>query len=468
MNENAEVAQLADVDEDRPESNVIELSHFLDDFGKGLMDSVSKQNPPVFDSNIKPEWDNIMDQLKRKPFDAQRERVHAICHLLSTENEQAGILNGEMGCGKTMMGIAAAAVLFSEGYRRTLVISPPHLVYKWQREILETVENAKVWVLNGPDTLRQLIKIKESINNKPSVPEFFIIGRVRMRMGFDWQPSAVMRKVYRRNIIAETTTQLASVRVTAYEYAACVECGEFITDEDGESVSFLTFQGNSDKRKSCKHCDARLWSLKRPGKPKNQEMTLHKEMCKIPTFGPKTADKLMTAFGSEVIASMLGDKVYDFINLMNEQGELVFSDRQAKRMERGLAKQVFSFGQGGYQASEFIKRYLPDGFFDLLLVDEGHEYKNSGSAQGQAMGVLASKARKSILLTGTLMGGYADDIFYLLWRVLPKRMLEDGYCYNKNNNLGPAAMTFLREHGVLKDVFKETDTGIIVQRKESV
>jgi len=280
-----------------------------------------------------------------------------------------------------------------------------------------------------------------------------------MRMGFDWQPSAVMRKVYRRNIVAETATQPARVSVIAYEYAACVECGEVVTDEEDEGMSFLSFQGNSDKRKSCKHCDARLWSLKRPGKPKNQEMTLHKEMCKIPTIGPKTADKLMTAFGSEVIASMLGDKVYDFINLMNEQGELVFSDRQAKRMERGMAKQVFSFGQGGYQASEFIKRYLPDGFFDLLLVDEGHEYKNSGSAQGQAMGVLASKARKSILLTGTLMGGYADDIFYLLWRVLPKRMLEDGYCYNKNNNLGPAAMTFLREHGVLKDVFKETDTG---------
>lgn len=123
--------ELAGCDEVQPASNVIELSQFLDDFGRGLMDSVSNQNPPVFDNNIKPEWDDIMDQLKRKPFDAQRERVHAICHLLSTENEQAGILNGEMGCGKTMMGIAAAAVLFSEGYRRTLVISPPHLVYKW-------------------------------------------------------------------------------------------------------------------------------------------------------------------------------------------------------------------------------------------------------------------------------------------------------------------------------------------------
>ena len=51
----------------------------------------------------------------------------------------------------------------------------------------------------------------------------------------------------------------------------------------------------------------------------------------------------------------------------------------------------FGFGEGGYQPSEFIKRYLPQGTFDLLIADEAHEYKNGGSAQGQAMGVLAAK-----------------------------------------------------------------------------
>lgn len=36
---------------------------------------------------------------------------------------------------------------------------------------------------------------------------------------------------------------------------------------------------------------------------------------------------------------------------------------------------------------------------------QAHEYKNGGSAQGQAMGMLAGKSRKTLLLTGTLMGG---------------------------------------------------------------
>jgi len=73
----------------------------------------------------------------------------------------------------------------------------------------------------------------------------------------------------------------------------------------------------------------------------------------------------------------------EFINLMGSDGNFTFNDRQAKRMERAMANIEFRFGEGGYQPTEFIKRYLPVGCFDLLVIDEGHEYKNRGSAQGQ-------------------------------------------------------------------------------------
>jgi SNF2 family DNA or RNA helicase len=151
---------------------------------------------------------------------------------------------------------------------------------------------------------------------------------------------------------------------------------------------------------------------------------------------------------------VLGDNLYNFINLMDGNGELVFSDRQARRMERAMANMEFGFGEGGYQPSEFIKKYLPNGVFDLLVIDEGHEYKGPSSAQGQAMGVLAAHARKVLLLTGTLMGGYADDLFALLFRLLPGRMIEDGYRPTKIG-LGPAIMAFMRDHGVLKDIYTE-------------
>jgi hypothetical protein len=114
--------------------------------------------------------------------------VHAVTELLVDRGERAAIVNGEMGCGKTTVGIATAAVLNAEGYRRTLVLSPPHLVYKWRREIQETVAGAKVWVLNGPDTLVKLIKLREQLGVPAQGQEFFVLGRVRMRMGFHWKP----------------------------------------------------------------------------------------------------------------------------------------------------------------------------------------------------------------------------------------------------------------------------------------
>jgi hypothetical protein len=61
-----------------------------------------------------------------------------------------------------------------------------------------------------------------------------------------------------------------------------------------------------------------------------------------------------------------------------------------------LAGFEFSSGEGGYQPTEFITRDLPQDYFGVLIVDEGHEYKNEGSAQGLGMGMgMGMLARKS-------------------------------------------------------------------------
>ncbi|HHZ9383993.1 TPA: SNF2-related protein, partial [Pseudomonas aeruginosa] len=354
----------------------------------------------------------------------------------------AGIINAEMGTGKTMMAIAVAAVMHAAGYRRTLVVSPPHLVYKWRREILETIPAARVWVLNGPDTLLKLLKLRDQMGDAyDGRQEFFILGRVRMRMGFHWRLACWKKRAAGGQLLA-----------------ACPDCGQVLEDLEGNLVTVEEFE-RGDRRRTCSSCRGALWTLIRPGKPDggNRRATILKSMCRIPTIGPVRAERLLNDFGEDFLATMLVDNVSEFINLMDAKGDFVFSDRQAKRMERSMANIEFGFGEGGYQPTEFIKRQLPNGYFDLLVVDEGHEYKNSGSAQGQAMGVLAAKARKTVLLTGTLMGGYADDLFYLLFRILTQRMIEDGYRPNARGSMAPAAMSFMRDHGVLKDIYTERD-----------
>lgn len=89
---------------------------------------------------------------------------------------------------------------------------------------------------------------------------------------------------------------------------------------------------------------------------------------------------------------MLADNVHEFINLMDAQGRFIFTDRQARRMERAMANIEFGFGSGGYQPTEFGKRYLPQGYFDMLIVDEGHEYKNARFGSRPSHGCLSRQS----------------------------------------------------------------------------
>ena len=67
------------------------------------------------------------------------------------------------------------------------------------------------------------------------------------------------------------------------------------------------------------------------------------------------------------------------------------------------------------------------GHFDLVLIDEGHEYKARGSGQGLAAATLAEACSKTLVLTGTLLGGYRSTLFYLLYRFSPAIRAEFGH-----------------------------------------
>ncbi|MFT3819848.1 MAG: SNF2-related protein [Rubrivivax sp.] len=449
----AENITLPDVDPDAGLNEpAMPIAEFVTNFRDSLLQAVRAQNPPVYDDTPDPLRELLLDGLLRSPFPAQRAVIQAVVKYLVDEAQPSAVVNGEMGTGKTLIAIAAAWLLHHAGFKRTLVVCPPHLVYKWRREIKTTVPEARVWILNGPDTLKKLIQLRLA-TSAPMVPEFFVMGRVRMRMGFNWRPVFHTRRIYAPDNAPRW-----------HEVAACSDCFTPLTVPDADGVDREMSpeearQKLDGRQMRCSKCGGALWSLVRPGaQRKSRREILREAMTQLPTIGGKTADKLLDAFGEDLLSGMLEDNVYEFINLMDERGELFFTDRQATRMERAVAHMEFSFGQGGFQPTEFIKRYLPKGYFGLLVGDEGHEFKNDGSAQGQAFGVLVSQCQKKkmLLLTGTLMGGYADDLFYLLFRLNPRAMIEDGFRYRRGS-LGAASAAFMRAHGVVKDIYKQTD-----------
>ncbi|MGP4074152.1 helicase-related protein, partial [Piscibacillus sp. B03] len=79
---------------------------------------------------------------------------------------------------------------------------------------------------------------------------------------------------------------------------------------------------------------------------------------------------------------------------------------------------------------EYIRRKM-NNFFDLSIVDEVHELKAGNSAQGNALSSLAAVSKKIVAGTGTLFGGKAEDIYYLLWRLFPNEMVKAGFSYSE-------------------------------------
>lgn len=99
--------------------------------------------------------------------------------------------------------------------------------------------------------------------------------------------------------------------------------------------------------------------------------------------------------------------------------------------------------------AEYIKRHMPRGYFYSVIADEMHELKGE-SAQGAAFCMIASRCKRVIGLTGTLLGGYADDIFYILWRAVPKTMQAVGEKHNNKEG-------WIERYGILEKIYKTDD-----------
>ena len=99
--------------------------------------------------------------------------------------------------------------------------------------------------------------------------------------------------------------------------------------------------------------------------------------------------------------------------------------------------------------AEYMGRYMPE-WWDYAIADEIHQLAGD-TAQGNALGVLNKTARRFLGLTGTLLSGYADDLFNTLFRTDAKRMTEDGYEWGSAGR-----ERFTRDFGVIETIERIT------------
>ena len=276
-----------------------------------------KAYPPLYSAHNRDDLGLDLRRLGRRPMGAQADAIRACA--LSLQRHRATNLVGEMGTGKTTIGTAAAALA---GFERILVLCPPHLVRKWQREVKATVPSAGAVIVRSTSDL-------ERVRHAGGWPLFVILSREQAKLSYRWKPAIVARVVSDGRVL-RGEDGLPVPRV------CCPACFAPVVDDEGVPLEEADLRR---KKLTCERCRSPLW-------------------------------------------------------------------------------QADCHGPHRFPLADYIARRMP-GFFDLLLIDEQHEYKARGSAQGLAAGTLATACGAVLTLTGTLMGGYASTLFYLLWRFSP-------------------------------------------------
>jgi SNF2 family DNA or RNA helicase len=311
-----------------------DITSYLKEYGKALTNNITQVAKPLF--NPGDEWNSKIGYLLKKPYQAQGDVIMSVSRLL--EEYKSAIVVGEMGTGKTLIGLSVP-YLYKNGKSpaRTLVMCPGHLVKKWQREILETIPNAQAKIVKN---LNEVISFNKK--SKPTTYEYIIISKDRAKLGYAWKPAVVSKR--------------------KRFYCPC--CATEVKDKDNIPVSYNYLKRS---KRYCTNCNSPLWQ----------------------------ADNTKTR---------------------------------------------------RFPLSEYIKKYLK-GYFDFYIADEVHELKSGSTAQGNSFGALSSACGKTIALTGTFLGGYADDIFYILYRLSPETMKEEGFNYNRVSE-------WIAKYGVLERITK--------------
>lgn len=113
----------------------------------------------------------------------------------------------------------------------------------------------------------------------------------------------------------------------------------------------------------------------------------------------------------------------------------------------------FPTGEGTRRVAPgyYMKKHMK-GYFDVAIFDEVHTLKGGATAQGNTMHAIIKASKKQMALTGTIAGGYATHLFYLLYRLDPARMKEKGFEF-------ASEMAFAKRYGSVDAVYEVEERG---------
>ncbi|RXH53787.1 DEAD/DEAH box helicase [Granulicella sibirica] len=297
-------------------------------------------------------------------------------------------LVGECGTGKTLMSIGIAHAHAASKPYTALVMCPPHLVLKWAREVLITVPRARAFVVYD---LRN--------GGDPSKPHGVV--EVSMRNGH------VVSKGLKTSVV-----ELRKMGRKGWEQRCSVPA-YFITSKESGKLSYF-------------------W--------KHAYVTPKSGNSRDCITNPETGKTVPKDEGGHLLRGDFDDVKH--FEVIQRQGGGTESYSPLWEADRNKIQRMAPL--------EYMGRYMKR-FFTYAFADEMHQLAND-TAQGNNLAVLRRCSRKLIGNTGTLMGGYASDLFHIFFRMEPWKMVEDGY---EAGTQGQA--DFQATYGVLESIERVPD-----------
>jgi SNF2 family DNA or RNA helicase len=366
------------------------IADYLRAHAQELGDRILESYPPLHSIDDPPS--PIIGNLLRKPYPAQTIAIMGL--VRRWQQAHAGAVIAECGTGKTLISLAAVQTHAEDRPFTALAMVPPQLVEKWCREAILTLPRVRVFIIDG-------LRTPTNSKGHHGVNEVKLRNKRIVREGL-------------RTSLSELRLRKTSPSARKRWDSLCPSPALFVVGRDRAKLGYFWRQAYQ-----VAHCGRYQGSVVNPDSG-------------APVYLGEDGERLLAMdFKKVKLSEMLGQG--DETNHARRPLYSALWEADGKKIRR-------------FAPVDFIGRYM-DGFFDYAIADEVHELKGGDTAQGNALGTLASSARHIAVLTGTLLGGYADELFNILFRLESSRMLEEGLEYGE-----AGVRAFTEAYGLLEKI----------------
>ena len=452
------------------ELGIKNLDEYFQAYGKTIVDNLKEILEPV--SGLVGKIDRAVLKTMRL-YPQQAAMVNGVYDYFRKSKENYAIFSMGTGSGKTIQAATAAEMLYvgkwlkahpdktlADAYAkdgvinyRHVIMCPGHLVKKWQKELKREIPYVKPIIV---DTFAQLVKLRENGPERVNGKEYYIISKDFLKLSYQRIPTPKKEAtrfvevfkckecgaIQRGNTGSCCVCNSEKLEIVRTKYKRhgliCPNCNRLLFPmnfsfelekfEDPENVDSWPFHwydmvAEKNYNQNCIYCNENLWM------PYVKNIDTEFGSNRQPTWIRQTFWANKAKKGKVTNWVMRG---------YEEQAEKLFGE-VLNSMEDSVG------GCRKYSPALYIKNHLKN-YIDVFICDEVHKAKGGSTAQGNAFHHIMKASKYTFGLTGTIAGGVATDLFYLLFRCEPRRMIEHGYTWN-------SVMRFAKDFGCVETEF---------------